>query len=144
MLLTLAACASAGSTGKTSGAKVNQDLITSSEITVASFRSAYDVVQQLRPNWFSKTSKAATQTMGMEVSRSAAGGLAAVQTTAGAGLLVYLDNARLGGIEQLRELTVGGIESIEFMDAAKAAAYLPGLGSSVIVGAVVVHSIGGH
>jgi hypothetical protein len=59
-------------------------------------------------------------------------------------LVVYLDNARLGGIEQLRELTVGGIESIEFMDAAKAAAYLPGLGSSVIVGAVVVHSIGGH
>jgi hypothetical protein len=60
--------------------------------------------------------------------------------TAGSGLVVYLDNARMGGVEALRQLNTGAIESLRFMDAANATARLPGLGSSVISGAIVAQS----
>ena len=136
-----AACASAGGTPgtPTSAAKTNPNLITSTEINAASFRNLYDVVQRLRPNWFTKASTAGSQTMGISVSRSGAG-TAGAQTSGGSGLLVYLDNTRMGGIEALRDLTPGGIESLEFMDASTAQAKLPGIGSSVIGGAIVAHS----
>lgn len=104
------ACASAGAGSASSATKANQNLITTAEIDAGSFRSAYDVVQRLRPNWF----------------RS--------------GLVVYLDNTRMSGLGALRDLTPAGIKSLEFMDASTAEAKLPGIGSSVIAGAIVAHS----
>ncbi len=58
----------------------------------------------------------------------------------GSGLVVYLDNARMGGVDALRQLNTSAIESLRFMDAATATATLPGLGSSVIAGAIVVRT----
>ena len=122
-------CSSAGTTPKTStppktssAAKLNQDLISTSEIDSQSFRDAYDVVQRLRPNWFTR------KTGGNSARRLGA---------SGSGLVVYLENTRMGGIEALRQINTSAIESLQFMDASIATATLPGLGSSVISGAIV-------
>jgi hypothetical protein len=59
-------------------------------------------------------------------------------SAAGAGLLVYMNNARLGGVDALRQLNASSIDSLEFLDAAKATATLPGIGSTAVTGAIVV------
>lgn len=123
---TLGCSASSGATPKTSAKpKVDPDLISTAEIDSQSFRDAYDVVQRLRPAWFTrKTGGSSARRMG----------------TSGSGLVVYLDNARMGGVDALRQLNTSAIESLRFMDAAIATATLPGLGSSVIAGAIVARS----
>jgi hypothetical protein len=127
------ACASAGGGSASAEAKKNPNLITTAEIDAASFRSAYDVVQRLRPNWFSRAAQAGSQTMGVSA-------VSGAQTGGGAGLVVYLDNARLGGVDALRDLPVSGIASLEFMDAGAAQSKLPGIGSSIISGAILARS----
>ena len=119
-------CSSSGATPKTStGPKVDPDLIVATEFDSKGFRDAFDVVQRLRPNWFTrKSGTSSARRMG----------------TSGSGLVVYLDNARMGGVDALRQLSTGAIESLRFLDAAAATARLPGLGSSVISGAIVVQS----
>ncbi len=120
------ACSSPGTTPKAAATpKVNQDLISLSEIDSQTFRDAYDVVQRLRPNWFTR------KTGGSSARRLGA---------SGSGLVVYLDNTRMGGIDALRQLNTSAIESLQFMDAAVATATLPGLGSSVIAGAIVART----
>lgn len=103
------------------------------EVSAQNFRNAYEAVERLRPEWLRK--RDATTRMGMTVR-----GSTGVQTDAGSGLVAYLDNTRLGSVEALRDITAAGIGSIQYMDAAKATARLPGLGSSSISGAIVVHS----
>jgi hypothetical protein len=123
---TLGCSASSGTTPRTSAKpKVDPDLISTAEIDSQAFRDAYDVVQRLRPNWFTrKTGGSSARRMG----------------ASGSGLVVYLDNTRMGGVEALRQLTTSAFESLRFMDAAIATATLPGLGSSVIAGAIVAQS----
>lgn len=123
-------CSSTGTTPKASTTpKVNPDLISTAEIDSQSFRDGYDVVQRLRPTWFTrKTGSSSTRRLG----------------ASGSGLVVYLDNARMGGIDALRQLNTSVIGSLQFMDAAIATATLPGLGSSVIAGAIVVRTRRGN
>jgi hypothetical protein len=122
-------CSASSGTNRASTAKPDQDVITAAEIGARPFRDAYDIVQQLRPNWFTRKSGGATaRRMGTSPSSSATG----------AGLLVYMNNARLGGVEALRQLSASGIESLRFVDAATATATLPGIGSSVVAGAIIV------
>jgi hypothetical protein len=126
VIMVTVGCSSSGAARKTAaGPKVDPDLIVAAEFDAKGFRDAYDIVQRLRPNWLtSKSGSSAARRMG----------------TAGSGLVVYLDNARMGGVEALRQLNTGAIESLRFMDAANATARLPGLGSSVISGAIVAQS----
>ncbi|MDP9200346.1 MAG: TonB-dependent receptor plug domain-containing protein [Gemmatimonadota bacterium] len=123
---TLGCSSSSGATPKTSATpKADPDLISTAEIDSQSFRDAYDVVQRLRPTWFTrKSGSSSARRMGVS----------------GSGLVVYLDNARMGGVDALRQLNTSAIESLRFMDAATATATLPGLGSSVIAGAIVVRT----
>ncbi|SRR6266542_3595663 len=112
-------------------AKVNQNLITTAEVDAATgMRDAYDLVQRLRPTWLTKERPAG----------SMSGSVLGQTGGAGGGLLVYLDNARLGGVSALRDIPASVIGSLEFMDAATATATLPGVGSTSISGAIVVHS----
>ena len=124
-------------TSNTSGSTASRpdaEFITMAEIDAQDFRTAYDVVQRLRPTWLTKRASTPTR-IGVRV--DASGG---VQTEAGSGIVVYLDNTRLGGVDALRDITVGGVGSIQYMDAAKATASLPGIGSSSVSGAIVVHT----
>jgi hypothetical protein len=57
---------------------------------------------------------------------------------------VYLDNARMGGPEALRDMSASSIQSLQYMDAATATAKLPGIGSSIVSGAIVATSRSGH
>ena len=136
--LSIAACASGGAASQSSAAeKTNSNVITMAEINSATFRDAYDIVQRLRPTWLTKARASSNQTLG----GAAYGG---TQASSGVGLLVYLDNTRLGGTEALRDLSATSIESLQFMDAATATAKLPGIGSSVISGAIVAKSRSGR
>jgi hypothetical protein len=115
--------------GSPASKKSDPDVVTLAEIQSQPFRDGYDIVQRLRPTWFTRKSGLATaRRMGTSPSSSAAG----------AGLLVYVNNARLGGVDALRQLNADSIASLEFLDAAKATATLPGIGSTAITGAIVV------
>jgi hypothetical protein len=136
-------CATAGQqgSGAKSAAKSNSDIITMAEIDSGTYRDAYDIVQRLRPNWFTKAKSASMGSLGgMQVSGSG-GGMAGVQSgSSGGTLLVYLDNHRLGGPEALRDLTASAIKSLQFLDGPTASASLPGIGSTIVTGAIVATS----
>ena len=136
----LAACATSGASGGGSGGKTNADLITTAEIDAGTFRDAYDIVQRLRPNWFTK----ARATSGGGLSGTQVSGSSAVQSGGGSGLVVYLDNAKMGGTETLRDMSASSIATLQYMDAATATAKLPGIGSSIVSGAIVATSRTGH
>jgi len=141
LTLVLVGCATAAGSGAPSGssAKTNPNLITTTEIESGTFRDAYDIVQRLRPTWFTKANASGGTLRGTQV-----GGGGGTQTLSRNDLVVYLDNTRMGGVTALRDISASSIRSLEYMDAALATARLPGLGSSVIAGAIVATSRTGH
>ena len=132
LVITYGALGCSSATKTTSATpKIDQDVITTAEIDSQPFRDAYDIVQMLRPTWFTrKSGGSSARRMGVSTSNSAIG----------AGLVVYIDNSRMGDVEALRQIRPNGIESLRFMDAATATAMLPGIGTSVISGAIVARS----
>ncbi len=109
-LLLVTACASGG-TSNAPSARRNRDLILMDEIQRASAGNAFDLVQTLRPNW-----------LHMRGEHSISDGSQGIDV-----LIVYLDNARLGGAQTLRQIPVQTLTSIQFFDA-KAATYKWGNG----------------
>jgi hypothetical protein len=133
ILTAVAGCASSGTAGGSAKARTDPNVITMAEIDSEPFRDAYDIVQRLRPAWYTqKSGGASARRMGTSSSNSAIG----------AGLVVYLDNSRMGGVDALHQLSPNAIGSLRFMDAAAATAMLPGIGTSVISGAIVARSRG--
>ncbi len=115
---TIATCASASSD---SGPGRDPNRITHAEIQAATdAQNAYDLVQQLRPRWL----------------RSRGGRSLTMETN----ILVYVDRSRLGGLEGLRQIQPEGIYELEYLDAARATALLPGIGSQHVEGAIVIHT----
>lgn len=53
------------------------------------------------------------------------------------GFAIYTDNIRVGGIEMLSKISTSEIESIRFIDGNRAA-FLPGMGSDVVLGAIML------
>jgi hypothetical protein len=149
MIAAVAACATSGSStsaSTTSAAptgssqarvKTNPSVITLAEIEAGSYRDAYDVVQRLRPTWFTKAKSTSAQSMG---GIQVAGGAGVQSGSTGSGLIVYLDNSRMGGTEALKDIPATAIKGLQYMDAATATAKLPGLGSTIISGAIVASS----
>jgi hypothetical protein len=91
-LILLTGCAMAGSPPSAG----SRGEITRSDLDRNSINTAYEAVQRLRPQWLR---------------------LRGQQTLSGGGdLVVYLDNARMGGRESLQSISVGGVESIQFLD----------------------------
>jgi len=146
----LAACASSGTsdTGTATAVpkiKTNPDFIATAEIDAGTFRDAYDIVQRLRPNWFTKARASSGGSLSGTQVAGASGSMSGVQPNSSNGaLVVYLDNHRMGGPEALRDMSASAISSLQYMDAAAATAKLPGIGSSVISGAIVATSRVGH
>ena len=137
----LAGCATAGGSASTtsSNSKANPSLISTIEIeTTANLKDAYEAVQRLRPNWLTRA-----QSEGLTLSGTSMAGSVG-STSRGGQILVYLDNARLGGLQSLTEIPISNVGTIQFMDPATATALLPGLSSYTIAGAIVVHSRAGH
>lgn len=115
-LFTVGACASTGQLGGDS------DVLTREQIASIETNNVHEVVRRLRPLWL-KT-RVRNFTGGMQASP----------------LVVYRDNVRLGGIDELRNLSPDIAQWISFLDSSEASATLPGLGSTMVEGAIVVHT----
>ena len=101
----LVGCASASTT---SGATRNPNLITAEEIAQNSSSNAYELIQRLRPS-FLRT-------------RGAAHGapMNGTNTIEPVEIVVYLNETRLGGSEQLRQLPTTDIREIHYYSASDA------------------------
>jgi hypothetical protein len=133
------ACATSGAAPSSSSAspRSNSNLISRAEIDgLPNVGSAYDVVLRLRPTWLSKAQSSAITMSGTQVG-GAMGGSAGT-------LAVFVDNARMGDFAALKDIAASTVGTIQFMDASTASAVLPGLGSAVIAGAIVVRSRSGR
>lgn len=108
----------------TSGAErtpTNSSLITRAEIeSVTSASTLYDVVERLRPRWLQVRGE---RSLNMET-----------------GIVVYQGQARLGGVDVLRQFGPDAAVSLRFLDGPTAAATLPGLGSQHVEGAIVLET----
>lgn len=93
------ACASSPSGGG-DGGRANPNVITREQIRHHNFRNAYDAVQALHPNWL--------DTKGVDSVRNPSQ------------VLVYSDNSRMGGINELRYLTSDGIAYIRYYSGTEA------------------------
>lgn len=116
------ACASGGS-GSAATPSRDRNLIAMDEIKRASAANAYDLVRSARPNWLNVRGENSFR----ETPRGSASG-SNVQVVPGIDMLVvYLDNARLGGVETLRQVPVASLTSLQYFDA-KAATHKWGSG----------------
>ena len=97
--LTHAACAGRKS-GDADAPRANRNVITHEQIVQQNFRTALDAVQALRPNWL--------RTRGADSFQSPTQ------------VIVYLDNVRMGGIDQLSTLSPSNIGSIQHYDGVQA------------------------
>lgn len=130
LLFTALACASS-STGSSSEASSSTgsrstrspDVITAAELQGVGAGNAYDIVARLRPNWLR------TPTTPSQIS----GGVVSIPS-----IVVYLDEIRLGGVENLRSVTSAQIRSIRFLSATRAPTVLRDIGNDPIAGAIVV------
>lgn len=122
-VLAAGAAACASSSGATTATRSTRtpDLITKADIDATPSGNAYDLVNRLRPQWLRPTGVG-----------SMSGG-----TATSYGIVVFLDNVRMGGLETLRSMDSGSIMSIRYMTAERAAS-LPGIGRDPISGAIVV------
>ncbi len=97
LILCSSACASAREYRSTSESR---DLITRAQLAENSASSAFEIIQRLRPQWLR---------------------LREEQSLDGPNdLVVYVDNARMGGRESLRMIGVGAAEYIRFYNASAA------------------------
>ena len=104
-MVALAACASSG--GGTAAKTQNPSVISVDEIEESSASNAYEVIQRLRPN-FLRTRGAVHGTPG------------ATNAMEMVDLVVYLNDNRLGGTDQLRQIAKADIREIRYFNSSEA------------------------
>jgi hypothetical protein len=104
-MVALTACASSG--GGASSARQNPNVISMEEIVESSASNAYEVIQRLRPN-FLRTRGAVHGTPG------------ATNAVEMVDLVVYLNENRLGGSDQLRQIATTDIKEIRYFNSSEA------------------------
>jgi hypothetical protein len=105
MIALAVGCASSGV--PTSGK--NQNVITAEEISQTSATSAYELIQHLRPNYL--------RTRGAVHGSPSADGTNHLEAV---DIVVYLNEARFGGTEQLRQIAFTDIREIRYYSASEA------------------------
>lgn len=105
-LAAVSACASSGARGSSSP-RYSQNVITSEELATVDVADAYQAVQRLRPQ-FLVQSRGPTD---MGSTRSGSNG----------GIVVYIDNTRLGGVSSLSQVPKNEIREIRYLTASEAA-----------------------
>ena len=118
------ACATGGTRSSATAAR-DRDVITMEDIKRAGASTAYDLVRSLRPNWLNVRGEHSFR----ETPRVTGTGTGSnVQVVPGIDvLIIYLDNARFGGVETLRQIPVASLTSLQYFDA-KTATYKWGPG----------------
>ena len=102
MVMLGAAACSSSSGGVSGGPKPGPNLITSDEIARVNVQNAYEVVQKLRPAMLRQRQ------------------IATAHAQASGELLVYMDNNRLGNVEQLRQISASSIAALRYFSASEA------------------------
>jgi hypothetical protein len=97
------------------------DVITADELAESGATDLYQAVQRLRPQWLRASG-----------ARSLSGGAA--------GTVVYQNNTELGGLDALRQLGIGFASELRYLDGSEASNTLPGLGSRLVSGAIIVRT----
>lgn len=111
-----AACSSAAPTTSGGGPKPGPNLITADEIARANVQNAYEAVQKLRPSMLRQRQIASADGQGGVRSGSRPSG-----TGVSAGeVVVYMDNTRVGNVEQLRQISVSSISAVRYFSASEA------------------------
>ncbi|HEX9581695.1 MAG TPA: hypothetical protein VF970_11380 [Gemmatimonadales bacterium] len=98
--LAAAACATGGATGAGAPGR-GSNVITAEMLADQPVNSAYEAVQRLRPRWLIERGPTTLAATGNPV-------------------VVYVDNQRMGGVEELRTIAVHTVEEIRFRDASDA------------------------
>jgi hypothetical protein len=101
------------------GGPGDPNMLLEDEISASTARSAYELIEQLRPRWLRE-----------RTSRSLR-----LDTV----ILVYRDGARFGPVESLHDIPLQSIRTIRVLDAAEAG-QLPGLGSQHVERVIMVSS----
>jgi len=96
----LFACATSGPADGAPRRDANR--ISPDEIRTAQTQNAYEMIRSLRPNWLTTRGQHSLS-----------------NPTAGQ-VVVYLDGARAGGVEALRQLQALDVDSVQYMNAAAA------------------------
>lgn len=108
-MLVLAACAPA----RAGGPRTTSDAITLEEIRASGASNAYALIESERPMWLRTRG---TQSF-REEGKLNVRGKTQISTVPGKRTIaVYLDNARLGGVEALKGISLAEITSIAFLD----------------------------
>jgi len=94
----------------------SRDEIALAEIRRSQARSALELVQELRPLWLQKRG---IQNPG-ETGRASSNGRDLTVIPGTGGIMVYLDNARVGEVDALREIPVSSLSGARYLDAAAA------------------------
>lgn len=112
--------------------------ITADEITHAGVNgNVYDVVYTLRRNWLNTRGlNSGTESIHVETSNDAP-----VLVDGSPQLVVYLDNVKLGNIDELKRLPVSGVTSIKYYEPAEANYYW---GTGHTHGAIQVMTVERH
>lgn len=100
LLLAVFASLACASSRSDNPAPLDRRTITKAQIREHHFLNAFEVVNTLRPNWL--YAKAPDSFKNPSI------------------VLVYYDNTRLGGINELRSITTDGIEYIRYYDGTEA------------------------
>lgn len=111
MLVVLAACApAAGTNGGEPGPRSDRNFISTEEVRASTAQNAYDAVQSMRASWLRK--KRGEQSFYAQND-----------------VIVYLNNARMGGLDSLRQISLGTVTWMRFFEPS-AANYRWGTGHS--------------
>lgn len=108
VIVTSALLAGCATTSSTPATRSNPNVITAEEIARNPSTSAYELIQRLRPSFL--------RTRGA-VHGAPSGGVNNIESV---DLVVYLNETRLGGSDQLRQIPTSDIQEIRYYSAADA------------------------
>jgi hypothetical protein len=120
MFVMLVAAVGCSARGGGQATTTSQNELTSDQIRASGGVDAWEVIQRTRPLWLRTRS--------------------ASSVNAPNTVLVYQNDTRLGGIDALRGYPLDAIVKITYLSASEAANKLPGTGSTVVDGAIVIHT----
>ena len=100
LILSAFLCGACAAAGTLPGSRASQNEITRAELERNPGSTAYEIIQRLRPQWL--------RLRGQQ------------SLTSETDLVVYVNNARMGGAESLRGISLAGVEYLRFLDAAAA------------------------
>lgn len=115
VMLGAAACSSSSSSGSSATPKPGPNLITADEIARVNVQNAYEAVQKLRPAMLRQRQVASANGQGGVMKDAPTG-----SSVAAGEVMVYMDNTRLGDVEQLRQISVASIAAVRYFSASEA------------------------